>query len=101
MTAQDHRLAAPRQREDQILDLAAADRIEAGSRFVEDDEIGIVDERLCETDTPLHAFREFTHRARARLAQADHFEQLLRAIVAIFFVELKKVAEKIQRLARV
>ena len=36
MAAQDHRLAAPRQREDQILYLAAANRVEAGGRLVED-----------------------------------------------------------------
>ena len=83
MAAENHRLAAPRQSDDEILDLAAADGVEAGSRFVEDDEVGIVDERLRETDAALHALGEFAHRARARLAQADHFQQLLGPIVAL------------------
>ena len=101
MTAQDHRLAASRQRENQILHLAAADGIQARRRFVEDDEIGIVDERLREPDAALHAFGKFPDRARLRLVQADHFEQLPGAIVPVAFGEFKQVAEKIQRLARV
>src|SRR3989442_4225676 len=101
MAAQDHRLAAPREREDEVLDLAAADGVEAGSWFVEDNEVGIIDERMRQADAALHALREFAHRPRARLAQADHFQQLLGAIVPLALVEVEQVAEEIQRLARV
>ena len=54
-----------------------------GRRLVENDQVGIVDERLRQADAALHAFGKFAHRARPRLAQADHFQQLLRAIVAV------------------
>ena len=70
-------------------------------RFVENDEVGIVDERLRQADAALHAFGKFADGPRARLAQADHFEQLFGAIVAFALLEMKQVAEKIQRLARV
>ena len=94
MAAENHGLAAPRQRQNQILHFAAADRVEAGSRFVQDDEIRIIDQRLRQADAALHAFGKFAHRARPRLVQADHFQQLFRAIVALAFAQLKKVSER-------
>src|SRR5258707_7894804 len=101
MAAENHRLAEPGQRDNQILHLATANRIKAGGWLVQNHQIRIVDERLCESDAALHAFGKFAHRARARLAQADHVEQLLRSIVPVAFIELKKISKKIQRLARI
>src|SRR5690606_7417984 len=43
-------LAAPAQLDDQVLDLARADRIEAGRGLVEDEEVGVVDEGLGQAD---------------------------------------------------
>ena len=101
MAAQNHRLAATRQRDDQILHLAAANRIQAGSRLVEDHQVGIVDERLRQPDAPLHALGKFADGARLCFAETDHFQQLFRAVVALVFREMKQIPEEIQRLARV
>ena len=101
MAAQNHRLAAPRQRDDEVLHLAAADGVKPGRRFVENHQVGVVDERLRQPDAALHALGKLAHGARPRLAQADHFEQLFGAAVAFAPADLKQVAEKIQRLARV
>ena len=101
MTAQNHRLAASRQRDNQILHLATADRVETRRRLIENDQIGIVDERLCQTDAALHALGKFAHGARLRFDEADHFQKLLRTIVAVSFVEMEKISKKIQCLARV
>ena len=99
MAAQDDGLAAPGQRQDQILDLAAADGVEAGGRLVEDDQVGVVDERLGQADAALHALGELADRPRPGLAQADHFEQLLGAVLALVPGQAEEVAEEIQRLA--
>src|SRR5438093_13640724 len=101
MAAQNYGLAATCQSEDQILDLATANRIEAGGRLVENDEVRIVDERLRQANAPLHALREFAHRACVRLRQAHHVEELLGAVRALLFRQSEKIAEKIERLARI
>ena len=48
-------LAAAGEGDDEVLDLAAAQRVEAGRRLVEDDEVRIVDQRLREADPPGHS----------------------------------------------
>ena len=83
MAAQDYRLAAPRERNDQIFHLATANGIKAGGRFVENDEVGVIDERLCQSDAPLHAFGKFANGARLGFAEANHVEQLLCALAAL------------------
>ena len=96
MTAQEDRLAPPRQRHDQVFDLATADGIQARSRLIQDHQIRIVDERLRQADAPLHAFGELAYRSRPRLAQAHHFEQLFGAVFALGPGQLKQIAEKVQ-----
>jgi hypothetical protein len=76
-------------------------RIQAGGRFVENDQVRIVDERLGQADAALHAFGKFADGAHARLAEADHFEQLLGAIFALVGRQSKEIAEKIERLVRI
>ena len=101
MAAENHRFAAARERENQVLHLAATDGIEARSGFVQNHEVGVVDQRLRESDAALHALREFADDARLHLTEADHFEELF---VAKFFIrggKPKEAAEKIERLLRV
>ena len=97
MAAQDHRLAAPRQRDNQILHLAAADGVEPGSRLVQDNQVRVVDQGLGQTNAALHAFGEFAHGPHSGLAQAHHFEQLLRALLAVALGQAEEVAKEIQR----
>ena len=80
VAAQNDGFAAPGQGQDQILDFAAADGVQAGGRFVQDDEVGIVDERLGQADAALHALGKLAHHAGAHLAQADHFQKLFVAL---------------------
>ena len=97
MAAQDDGLAAPGQGQDQVLDFPAADGVQPGRRLVQDDQVGVVDERLGQTDAPLHALGELAHHPRADLAQADHFQQLLVALLALGRRQIKEIPEKIQR----
>lgn len=60
---------------------------------------GVVDERLGEADTTLHAFRKLADGAAAHLIEADHFEKLFGAFRALLRVELEEVAEEVERLA--
>ncbi len=68
---------------------------------VEDDQVGVVNERLGQADAALHAFREFADRAGLRLVQSDHVEQLGGAVLPIPLGQVKQVAKKIERLARI
>ena len=65
---------------DQLEHLVAALRVHAVGRLVEEQQIGIVDERLRELDALLHAGRVGLEVAVARLAEADVVEDLVRAL---------------------
>ena len=56
--AEDHRLAAALELEHRVLERLRVDRIEAAERLVEDDEIGIVQQRGDELHLLLHAARQ-------------------------------------------
>src|SRR4051812_36627365 len=99
MAAKNHRLPAASQRDDQIFDFPAANRVQARGWLVQNDEVRVIDQRLCQPNSALHAFRELAHGPGPRLPQPDHFEKLICTVRAITFVEMKQVAEKIKRLA--
>ena len=63
------------QPEDQRADVAAAERIEARHRLVEDDQLRIVDERLRDADALQHALRELAQLQPPLGADADLVEQ--------------------------
>jgi hypothetical protein len=79
MAAEDDGLAAVGQGQDQVFHLAAADGVEAGRRFIEDDEVGIIDQGLGQADAALHAFGELADLPALHFVQAHHFEELRRA----------------------
>ena len=60
--------------------LVAALRVHAVGRLVEEQQVGIVDERLRQLDALLHAGRVGLDVAIARLAEADVVEHLVRAL---------------------
>ena len=101
MAAQNHRLAATSERHNQVLHLAAANRVQARRRLVENDQVRIVDECLRQADAALHALGKFADGAGAGLAEADHFEKLLGALVSFRARQAENVAEEIERLVRV
>ena len=63
VAAQDDRLALVAQLADQVLHLGRADRVEARGRLVEQDQLGVVDQRLGQADPPLHALGVFAELA--------------------------------------
>jgi len=78
------------EREDQVLHLACANRIQAGGGLVEQDQIGIVNHRLRQPDAPGHAlgilaelaFAAFWHRGRRyRAASGRACLSVLRSIL--------------------
>ena len=73
--AEEDRAALIAQLEDQRADVAAAERIEPGHRLVEEDHLGIVDERLRDADALHHPLRELAQLQPAFGADADAIEQ--------------------------
>ena len=68
VAAEQDRLALLLEREDQVLHLARADRVEAGRRLVEQDQVGVVDQRLGQADAAGHALGILAKLALAALA---------------------------------
>ena len=73
--AEEHRAAAVAQPQDQLADLAPAERVEPRHRLVEEHDLGIVDERLRDADALQHALRELAQLQPALGADADLVEQ--------------------------
>ena len=101
MAAQDDGLSASGQGQDQIFDLAATDRVEAGGGFVQNDQVGVIDQRLGQADAALHAFGEFTHHPAPHLVESDHLQELFGAAPALVVRQIKQAAEKIEGFARI
>ena len=72
---EEHRAAAVAQFEDERPHVAAAQRVEPGHRFVEEDDLGIVDERLRQAHALQHALRVLAQRQPPFAAEADPIEQ--------------------------
>ena len=77
----EHGFALVFQALDDFADFHAAQRIEAAGRFIENQQIGIVDERLREADALLHSFGIGFDGTFAGLLQFDQLEQLVNAFV--------------------
>ena len=73
--AEEHRAAAIAQAEDQRAHVAAAERIEARHRLVEDHQLRVVDQRLRDADALQHALRELAQLQTPLGADADLVEQ--------------------------
>ena len=68
---------------DDLADLHAAERIEAAGGLVEDQQVGIVDQRLGQADALLHALGVGLDGALAGVFQLDQLEQLVNAAVRL------------------
>ena len=87
------------ERDDQVLHFARADRIESGGRLVEQDQIGVVDQGLCQADAPSHAFGVFAQLAFSGLGiEPDDVEQFRNSSIQLFARDLEKPAVEFQRL---
>src|SRR6185436_7118852 len=76
VTADHDRLADGPQLAEQLAKLHACARVEAGRRLVEQQDLGIVDERVGEAQTLLHAAREALHVRVALVAEVDEIEEV-------------------------
>ena len=72
---QDDRLPLFTQLADQLLDLGRPDRVQARGRLVEQDQLGVVDQGLCQPDAALHALGVFAKLPMFGAGQADHVDQ--------------------------
>ncbi len=97
MGGKQNGFSALRECDDEVLHLVAADGVEARGGFVEDDEVGIVDERLGQSDAPHHSFGELADRSPSRVSEADHFEELCDARAAHRRGEVEKFAVEVER----
>ena len=97
MTGDDNGFAAFFESEDQIFDLTAAQRVKPGSGFVKDQQFGVIDHSLGQTDTALHTFGKLADPTVAGMSHADHIEQLFNAFLTILFGKVEERTEEIQR----
>lgn len=74
MRRKEDGFAAITEAEDDIADIFSTDGIESAHGFVEDDEIGIVDQGLCDADALDHAFGVFAEGKFSCVGEADLFE---------------------------
>jgi hypothetical protein len=76
--AEEHRAAFVAQAENQVPDVATANGIEPRHRLVENDQLGIVDERLRDADALHHALRVMPEQPAAVGADPDLVEEPVR-----------------------
>ncbi len=76
VAAHEDRLALVAQLEDQVLHLARADRVQAGGRLVEHDQLGVVDQGLGQADAAGHALGVFLQLPPLGPVQPDHLDQV-------------------------
>ena len=82
VAAHHDRLALVLELQDQVLHLAGADRVEAAGRLVEQDQLGIVDQRLGQADAAGHALGVFLELPLAGPVEADHLDQAVDPLLA-------------------
>jgi len=81
-----------------VADEAATHGIEAGRRFVEEDEFGLVDEGLGQTDALQHAFRKTTETPVALRGKSDEVEEGGNAVAELRLGESAESAMKREKL---
>ena len=80
---------------DEVPELAARQRIDAGRRLVENEEIRIVDQSAAEAQLLLHAARELTGRARFELFHGRRRQELGDALPPLFRALSEQTAEEV------
>ena len=78
MRREEDALAQRAQVADRLPGLPPRGRVEAGRRLVEEDELGVADEREGEVEPPELAARERAHARVALLGEADELDHLVR-----------------------
>src|SRR5258708_14870516 len=97
VAAHDDRLALVAQAYDKVLHPTGAERIKTGSRFIENDQLGIVDQGLSQADALAHALGVFLEDAFAIGFKADHLDQFLGAAMTDAGGHVEKASVKVER----
>ena len=95
-----HRRAAGALRPEDVAHHAAADRIEPGRRLVEEDEVGLVDDRLREAESLEHSLGESAQATVAMRREPDEIDHLGDAVAALRRRDAAEPAVKIHELGR-
>src|SRR5262249_31885594 len=74
-----------------------AERVQTGSRLVEDDELRIVDERLGQTDALAHTLGILLEDALAIRFEANHLDQRLGLFLPDRWTDVEKPTVKVER----
>ncbi len=90
-----HLRAAGANRVDQVPELAARQRIDAGCRLVENEEVRIVDQRAAEAELLLHAAGELAGRARLELFHRGRSQKLGDARASLIRALAEQTAEEV------
>src|SRR5579871_38467 len=97
MAAHNNRFAQRAQIADEIFHPAGAKRIETGGRLIENDKIGIVDERLGQPDALTHAFGVFAKSSFSISLESDFLDQLLGLLLACGWRHIKEPPVEVER----
>src|SRR5690606_1947176 len=97
---EDDALAAVAQLQQQLLDLPGGDGVHAAGWLIEDQQVGIIDQRLGEPDAALHAAGVLADGAVLGAAQAQHLQQHGAAPAALVAGQVEEAAVEVERLRR-
>ena len=81
---------------DQIPELPAGERIDAGRRFVEDQQVGVVQQGAAQAELLLHAARQLAGRAVGKGGEAGGLQQVGDAALALGGVQAEEAAEELE-----
>lgn len=98
MGIEEDGLAAVLELSKHVADLLAADRVNTVSWFVEDDEVRVVDKRLCKPQTLHHAFGVLADLHGAPVGHTDDLEGFVDAAVKVSSGDPGKLAEVVKHL---
>jgi hypothetical protein len=98
---QEDGLAARLELEDEVLHVAGRDRVEARSRLVEEDDLGVVDERLGEADAAHHALGVLPDLALAGVLHPEAGDEVVDPLPAGRAVDVEEPGVEIEGLVRV
>ena len=85
----------------EILHLPSTDRVETRCRLIEDQQLGVIDQGLRETEAARHTLGKFAGRTMGDLGEADHFQQFLGASTASAPIETEEFAVVVDGLGRI
>src|SRR6267378_142410 len=80
---------------DQLPELSARERVDAGGRLIEDEQIGIVNQGTAEPEFLLHSAREFSRRTIAERSEIGAGQQFFYSRLALFARLAEQAAEEV------